>query len=90
MYETEYLMINSQAEKKLNNNLSYMEDDSLVVPYLTDQKRSKLLKLQHKLQRLREEISNTMLQPLQECRSCFEDANKIVGELLNDKFKINS
>lgn len=56
-----------------------VDDPNLI--NLDDLKRSKLLKLQRRLNRLREELSGAMLQHIKQYKNSFEDANKVAGEL---------
>jgi hypothetical protein len=80
------------TKSNLARELYSQDDDSadIAIPTnLSDYKRAKLLKLQHKLKRLREELTTNMLQQIKQCRSSFEDANRIAGEL-NDSLKTRS
>ncbi len=69
----------------LKNNLAQNEDSlDISTIYLNDDKRIKLLKLQHKLKRLREELNINVLQELKQCRSNLETASQMTRQSITN------
>ncbi len=73
---------NTSSAQDIKNHIINDEDgeQNNIVPI----KSAKLLKLQHNIKKLREEIIDKLSKELEECKTACNSANSLIGELHDD------